>query len=242
MIKKKTTNIFACLICSFLAGCDAPENHAQPKLPYTTLYKPTFNYKSSGEHTVGHMFAVEHTNGTFMVTAQHLFGKAGGLDRQLSPEEIPEELSSVLAKNISTGQSTNIGEYVIFPNASTLSKEGAENDLAVFRTTELHGLKLATNKPKEDEIVWLYSSLKKQKPGDSLLHPAKVWDVDERFIKYSFLNRSINLRATSGAPLLNQKGEVVGIHVGGIPIPYVITMGLAGPTDNLVAILSNSRN
>jgi hypothetical protein len=157
-----------------------------------------------------------------MLTALHLFGPAGGLE-----EDIPAERLSEAVRSISLEGCFNPERKAAF-TARTLTIEDSTphpekspaGDIAAFwipSETPIHALKLAPSLPAVGERVFLAAQVLIGASEEQRIHPATVFDVDHSkmgFV-YEFDNPDIHIVATSGAPVLNQKGEVVAINLGG---------------------------
>ncbi|GAE90805.1 hypothetical protein [Acetivibrio straminisolvens] len=74
-------------------------------------------------------------------------------------------------------------------------------------------LKLSSKLSKKGEMVWLAAlTLLGVEPK---LHKATVKSVSDEMLIFEYQDKDIILNATSGAPVLNASGEVVGLNIGG---------------------------
>ena len=78
-------------------------------------------------------------------------------------------------------------------------------------------LKLAPTQPKLGDTVWLVAQLVSGAPKDKLLFKAKVSRVQDLALNYVVddPDGTFELRATSGAPVVNERGEVVAVNLAG---------------------------
>ena len=96
---KRTFSILITLLATL--NLVAAQTNALPKPPAHVVYKPTFmsgsDSFSGGTAFVCSIPGVDHP---FLLTAQHLFGPACGLDRQLTSKEWPTAFPVVTALSI----------------------------------------------------------------------------------------------------------------------------------------------
>ena len=96
--------------------------------------------------------------------------------------------------------------------------EGGEDDVAVFTISDeakgnLATLPLSDVCPQPGESVWLVAQVLAGSSQSQHLHHAIVWAEIEGELNYTF-DDPLDLTATSGAAVVNHKGEVVAIHLG----------------------------
>ncbi|HXI70130.1 MAG TPA: trypsin-like peptidase domain-containing protein [Verrucomicrobiae bacterium] len=197
-------------ILSFVCtGIGAPE-----PLP-GVVFKPTFltGYDSL---TAGTGFVLRFDNSFVFVTAHHLFGPAAGLDKDLTPEEAKDYAAALAATAMDVRShllmSTNM---LLIPSAKAFSQVDASKDVAVFLLPGYNGKSLAIAKqiPKPGDAIYLYA---RPRGEDSLkIIPGKVARNSSTSLEYFYDDGKFNFAGTSGAPVLNDAGEVVGINLGG---------------------------
>jgi hypothetical protein len=102
------------------------------------------------------------------------------------------------------------------PHAAGSTISDRSRDLAAFvvrRNPIIPMLKLAEKIPEPGQPVWLFAKAANDPEPDNYFYYATVVEAGETGIVYKFSNPKIDLRATSGAPVLNKQGEVVAINV-----------------------------
>lgn len=87
-------------------------------------------------------------------------------------------------------------------------------------------LRLAATMPGKGDPVWLYARIF-QTPAPKFYH-GHVLSVSEVELKYVLDDPELELGGTSGAPILNEQGEVVGINAGGAKFAGTL-VGYANP-------------
>ncbi len=78
----------------------------------------------------------------------------------------------------------------------------------------VQAMELSADCPARGESIWMLARIEDAEPALPL-HEARVTRCDARTVEYTFVNERIDLRYSSGAPLLNAGGEVVGMALGG---------------------------
>lgn len=169
-----------------------------------------------------------------MLTAQHLFGETGGMSRDFTGAEMPDLVTGVTADSADdTGVTVTSDELVTISEAVPLT-EDIRRDLAVFVVREpgsARVLTLADDIPQPDEPVFL---LAQTADGSTpQLYPAVLSDIGSdngTYLQYQFTPEAgltdDLMVGTSGAPLFDADGAVVGVHVGGEAIEGT-TLGYA---------------
>lgn len=211
---------------------DHPEMKA-PVLPNRFVVRPIF---SAGLDAVigGYAFAVRLEGGTspVLLTALHVLDemiKKNGIDataanKEYTGRELPGiitevTLYDVFAPNWMTAPLGSAGAMFVLPEARTGEDEPfADLDIAAFRlpdTRDLNPAPLADAVPGVGEPVWGVSKLD-GKPSQRTLK-AVVVEVTDRSLVFRFDNPEDADRArySSGSPMINQQGEVIGIRIGG---------------------------
>ncbi len=232
------------LLVSLLTACspsstdNVPSNtiSAPPNLEEIDLFRPVFN-TSKGEIAAGTAFLANHRQRNYFITAQHLIGEAGGLDRDYTGAELDGFLHSVDGEPVrEIADMITSKNLMIIPEAEAVTNESGKNDVLIFRVEEnpnIVPLKLSNSIPSVGDTVWLYAELAN---SDNLLHRAEVIESDRNFLTLSYQDTALNLRASSGAPIINAQKEVVGINLaGGLQSGELI--GWANPGSSIIAKL-----
>ncbi len=208
----KSILIFLCVAftCTFVNAVEL-----SAKL-LSSAFKPTF-VSSEGNKEAGTAFVVMHKENFYAVTAHHLFSEAGGFSREHSWKELGYLVSKVNLQCLSNKTiKYSAGRAVSINGAKSVSNRTGKNDIAIFKMNQKPNnyLKVAKTPPKIGEVVWLYG-LVYNRPEKLLLHEAVVVKYNKNWISYQFKDPGLILNGTSGAAILNQSGEVIGINLSG---------------------------
>ncbi len=221
------------LCLSMTTACDAsaPATPAGPAVasfapPIGTtdaICRPKFTADGSS-WVAGTAFALQSpqdSSKTLLVTAKHLFGPDGGRPTEIIWNEMPMRVSGVVCKTFGTGAIWTAEHPLAIPDSHTLNPN-LPRDIAAFPLdlSKVSGrapvvLKLAHAEPKVGDQVWLVAQLVGGAPKTELLHFARVVRVDHGILYFAYDNRDLVIQATSGGPIVNGNGEVIGVNFGG---------------------------
>ncbi len=202
-----------------MAACQSPEElaapPADPAVDPAALLRPTFE-TTVGVSSAGHAFLVAHGGKNVLVSAHHVLGRPGGLKRQIEWNEVPTVVTKVTAR--SAGKEVVSTKPLAIEGAKPLEPKDPSADLSAFLVTDTAGvppMSLAATAPKTGDFVWLFAEVTGFTGKDRRLHRASVSAATDKELRYIFADSDLKLQATSGAAVVNAKGEVVAVNLGG---------------------------
>jgi hypothetical protein len=199
---------------------------AAPKLPVRSLILGPSFVAASGPFAAGTAFPLREPrapSGVLVLSCHHIFGPLGGLAADVAGSALPAFIQKASVAD-QDGKTFALGPVLPVPNAKTFHPptRDASADVSVFQApAELaHGaLELAPALPEKGERVWLLARVSGQ---SELVWPAVAFFVTDTFFVYQFDSPTIDLRGTSGAPVVNAKGQLVAVNLGGNPVQDVV--------------------
>ncbi len=204
-------------------------NEPTPRIPDRFAVRPVFE---SGPDSFfgGYAFVIapENPGPPLVLTALHVMDELAKSKRidcskdSYTGQELPRILSrvnlyDVLAVNWMLVGLGTASSMLTLPNARTGDEEPySQRDIAAFRadpSASLSPAKLAVLPPNVGDPIWLVVNLGSRSTARTL--KAVVVEQTERTLVFRYAARTAPPRYSSGAPLVNRAGEVVGINVGG---------------------------
>lgn len=188
---------------------------AAPTPPENVVFKPTFltGYTSL---SAGTGFVLRLNDDYVIVTAHHLFGPAAGLERDLTPLQAKVYAVALAASSMNRPSIVlTSSDMLLIESAKAFDQTDAGHDVAAFRLTGYKGpfLTVSSVVPKEGDRVYLLGRPR----GEQKLRliSAAIIRVSANAIEYFYDETGVNFAGTSGAPIINELGEVVGMNLGG---------------------------
>ena len=152
-----------------------------------------------------------------LVTAQHLFRLAGAQDQAIPWSEMPVRATSASCLSLDQRRLVRTGRAYAIPNAHAMGPLATLRDIAAFpllaEPRPLRALRLAHTEPPAGQPVWIVAqTADPSRPGPYLLRATVLYTSG--FLAYVYTDTGFNLSNTSGAPVVDASGDVVGLNVG----------------------------
>jgi hypothetical protein len=239
---------FPLLVVSLLGACrrsapPAQEGTSQPPaLSPNVVVRPVFD-TVDGRFGAGTAFFISLPGQAqpLGLTAHHLFGEAGGLERAVTAPELGRFVQAVHFHELDGEELFPAGPMLVLPAAGHSTTPGDwSTDVAAFRapaSVAPRALRLAPKNAAPGEDVWLVAEVLGGKSAGQRLHHARVLVSESSLLAYKFDDLTLQIRATSGAPVVNARGEVVGLNVAGGLVDGIM-LGFAHPVESVSAHLA----
>ena len=230
-------------------------NIPDPNVPHPFVVRPIFT-SGADAAIAGYAFVVNLEEGhpPVLLTALHVMDemiKKKGIDctvenRDYTGKELPAVITEVniydvFADNWMMAPLGSAGPMLVLPNARTGDEEPySSRDIAAFWVKDPGDLRpalLARQTPSVGDPIWLVARPDKDS-GKNLLK-AVVVEITDRSMVFKYEKPGEKPKYTSGAPMINKDGEVVGIIVGGGEFKEQ-SLGHANHVGNLRKHLSES--
>jgi hypothetical protein len=193
-------------------------------VPEGFVVRPTFVTTDGHRYDAGSAFVVDAGGTQLLVSALHLLGPSGGMPAQLTADQVPAALQEIDLHDAWTGgELAPTGPALLVAGAHPMEKEGA-GDLLLARLPigfmsgrqiARHALPLASANPKVGDAVWGAVPVVDGPEKGARLHAATVVQADAHWLIFAYAEPGLKLTATSGAPVLDAAGNVVGVNLGG---------------------------
>ena len=225
----------------------SPDLPGAPLIPEIAVLRPYFQTTLGNVDVgsaVGTAFAVE-LNGSdspIVLTALTVLGPASELTRQVQAAEVSEIFTTCTLGSAFGGFDGVISAtgFVVIAESAPFDQPSEAGDILAItmpKKSRVGMFKLSSDLPTKGETIWLSAAMFVGVPPSQRQHSAIVTGQDANGnITYDFDDRSITHQGTRGAPVLNKKGEVVAIHLGGTKSDGKLT-GFANPTSRFLKYL-----
>lgn len=203
---------------------------ADPAVPDRFVLRPEFRSAESS-YLSSYAFAVKAPaeGPPVVVTALHVMDeliKKNGIDAteanaDYTGREVPGLVTKVIlydvfAANWILAEIGEAGPMLVLPGARTGGEEPiSDRDIAAFRVRSTGGLapgELAPRRPDIGDPVWLAAKLEGAATGRTV--KAVVVESTAQTLVFRFEDPSFRAPYSSGAPIVDRAGRVVGLNVG----------------------------
>lgn len=200
------TKLFSTLLTMLAFSLVLIPQNAWGKGP--ALFEPLFVFSNGDKITAGKAWCAKVGEKTLAVTALHLLGPDGGVPKQIPAKRVGSHVRQVdfYAKG---------RKY--FSSTRTLSKSGYvtngpdfSGDVVFFEAPKAmasSAFNLAPKLPKLKDPIWIYTKIQ---GGAVKAYPGFVINTSSIMLQVK-LYKPIMFKATSGSPVLDKNGKVLGL-------------------------------
>lgn len=193
----------------------AVEDAVPPSIDLDAVFRPSFQ-TAEGQIDAGSAFLINWPGGRILlITAHHLLGEAGGMSREYTGAELPGVVSGVTASSVDDENIEIASTSMVSLPEAVSSDVDIRRDLAAFQVADAQGavvLDLAEAPPEPGDRVYLLAE--SGDPGSRIFPAVETAKSTTPYLQFAY-DDEVELKATSGAPLLNSDGKVVGVNIGG---------------------------
>jgi hypothetical protein len=200
--------------------------------------KPVFqiNGRNSPAGTAFILRAPSLARGDVLVAAHHLFGLANAHSDGMPWQDTPRRVRSADCRSLDGGRTWRAGPAAAIPGVHAFRAVPDVHDVAVLPVlagSPSH-LELSPTDAVIGDIVWLVA--KTDDRPDQFLYRARVF-ANRDFLGFAYDDPTLRLGNTSGAPIVNSAGMVVGVNVGVGKLPNGALVGVADTLTTLQSAL-----
>jgi hypothetical protein len=186
------------------------------------VFIPEF-HTYEGRINAGHCFCAANEYSSFIITCLHLFGPGGGLRTNIKPEELSSSVYEFIIHDPKTDKIIGSGSapyyiknsYPLNPHADELDASG---DIAVFPVPEkanIAPLRISGNSVEIGDDVYILAIDRFNIESVSVKKfPCTILDINQKYLILK-PKKEIGIPGLSGAPIINDSDNVIGMIVGG---------------------------
>lgn len=202
--------------------CATPVSARTPDLGNPTACQvgtAEFHLKNQKPVTAGKAFVVKLNSGqSVLITPLHLIGPSGGFPRQLNAAQCQAQFDKVYVYNLYSGEIIAEANQQLLSNGDISQAQNADlrGDLLAFklkRNAKLQPLTLSRNLPREGSDAYLLGEDTGRSTRKIQYHEGSVIESKPGYVAVK-LKRALRLSALSGSPVVDSKGEVIGMLYG----------------------------
>ena len=197
-----------------------PPGTVAPSYPLSCIGKPNFE-TPQGNHASGlaNLLVYQPSDPGYIVTVRHLLGPLGGFANQIAAKDVPTAVQTIQIADY-TGASTDYAVTGLVVRSARPRAEGGSpaDDLAIFQlhvaSPHAQQVTLSDQLPAIGDHVWLIARLR-DLPPDQVAHRAQI-TANKSWLEVPFDDTDLHLGSANGAPVLDEKGHVVGVFARSI--------------------------
>jgi hypothetical protein len=190
-----------------------PPGTVPPKYPAGFVGVPTFQ-TTQGNHSAGVASLINSGGSVYLVTTRELLGPLGGFPTQIAARDVPATVHNIQLASFSGGSPTYAVTGLEVRTGRLQADSGKPiDDLAIYslpdKTAQAQAVALAPQAPAVGDVIWVIARLHGS-PPDHIAHRCQVIDT-KSWLLIEFDEDDIHTGGISGAPVLNNAGELAGV-------------------------------
>lgn len=206
---------------SWFRGVYMSPKPPDPKIGKSFALRPLIGLRNGKLYGTGTASAVRlrPNEPPILLTALHLFGPDGGLERNLAPAELDQVVYGIFLFPFGSRTHTALARGAVRKSGPALRDGDSDmsGDIAAFNLppkSRVNALNLATANPSVGQWLWVVGDVVTHEPQSQRLFPCRVLHVSDEatFVEFESVFPQGEF---SGAPLINEHREVAGIVIGG---------------------------
>ncbi|MBS1988952.1 MAG: hypothetical protein JSS83_00465 [Cyanobacteria bacterium SZAS LIN-3] len=192
---------------------------------------PRFHLRDGTTHCAGRAFAIQWFKGRKLLLAPlHLLGPGAGLPRYIEPQDVNREVTSIDVLDLTGTSVVTTASKALLKTGVPVEKARGDlgGDLMAFElpnNTNLPLLALSATLVPVGTRVWVLSKEMQARSREVDRYPGTVVRSFNSGVTIQ-MDGSLTALASSGAPVVNAKNEVVCMMVGKQDLTRTVVMGI----------------
>ena len=190
---------------------DLPEGLKQMMLERQIFFRNDMSFNDGQSSSGASAFLFESGGQTYAGTAKHLLGWGLGFEPEIKPTELDAKL--IAWSLISPVNGASVASLKEIVNAN----DDEYDDIVVLKaqvSNDTRVLSVAKAPIETGEIYYLIGCPYAESDCRQNAYPMKANKINSNNVVFELDPPSLNTRGFSGAPILNEKGEVVAAYAG----------------------------
>lgn len=192
---------------------------AQAQYGGTTVGIPKFVFKNGQSHTAGKAFGINWFKGRkLLIAPYHLLGPAGGYTHYVLPRNLPDEVTAVNVMDLQRSRLLATTGHALTSWACPVEHSDGDlsGDLMAFELPASCNFPVLTIAPPLLPVktkVWVLTKTNNSSGSSADRYAGEVTSC-YRTAMIVKMDQALDAYGSSGSPVVNDKGQLVGMMVG----------------------------